>query len=97
VLDPDGDLVDYLRAQGRAKPDASWACYHTVLDTVDLHGSIVGIVGRAVGAPFAVLVADLVGIGWAIGVVGGLPAAGGATGGCFSAAFGCAGQSAAQR
>jgi uridine phosphorylase len=58
VLDPDGDLVDYLRAHGRAQPDTTWACYHTALDIFDLDGSSVGIVGRAVGAPFAVLVAE---------------------------------------
>lgn len=58
VLDPDGDLVDYLRAQGRAHPDATWACYHTVLDIFQLDGSTIGVVGRAVGAPFAVLVAE---------------------------------------
>jgi uridine phosphorylase len=58
VLDPDGDLVDYLRAQGRAQPDATWACYHTELYIFDLDGGTVGIIGRAVGAPFAVLVAE---------------------------------------
>jgi uridine phosphorylase len=58
VLDPDGDLVDYLRAQGQAQPDTTWACYHTALDIFDLDGSTVGIVGRAVGAPFAVLVVE---------------------------------------
>jgi uridine phosphorylase len=58
VLDPDGDLVDYLRAQGLAQPDTIWACYHTALDIFDLDGSTVGVVGRAVGAPFAVLVAE---------------------------------------
>jgi uridine phosphorylase len=58
VLDPDGDLVDYLRAHGRAQPDSTWACYHTALDIFDLDGATIGIVGRAVGAPFAVLVAE---------------------------------------
>src|SRR6202030_4091902 len=33
VLDPDGDLVDYLHATGRARRHQSWACYHTVLHT----------------------------------------------------------------
>src|SRR5262249_48502343 len=58
VLDPDGDLVDYLRAQGRAQLQTTWACYHTTLDIFDLDGSTIGILGRAVGAPFAVLVAE---------------------------------------
>jgi uridine phosphorylase len=58
VLDPDGDLVDYLRAQGFAQPDATWACYHTELYTFGHAGLDYGIVGRVVGAPFAVLVAE---------------------------------------
>jgi uridine phosphorylase len=58
VLDPDGDLVDYLRASGRARPHPAWACYHTTLDVFDLSGIPVGVVGRAVGASFAVLVAE---------------------------------------
>jgi uridine phosphorylase len=58
VLDPDGDLVDYLQVQGLAQLDATWACYHTELYTFDLDGSTVGIIGSAVGAPFAVLVAE---------------------------------------
>jgi uridine phosphorylase len=58
VLDPDGDLVDYLHAAGRARPHASWACYHTTLATFLEGGIDVGVLGRVVGAPFAVLVAE---------------------------------------
>jgi uridine phosphorylase len=58
VLDPDGDLVDHLHTAGRARRDAAWACYHTHLD-IFVHEEIeYGIVGRVVGAPFAVLVAE---------------------------------------
>ncbi len=58
VLDPDGDLVDYLHATDRARRHSTWACYHTTLDTF-VHEEIeYGIVGRVVGAPFAVLVAE---------------------------------------
>jgi uridine phosphorylase len=58
VLDPDGDLVDYLQRTGQAQHHAAWACYHTQLHTF-LHQQIeYGIVGRVVGAPFAVLVAE---------------------------------------
>src|ERR1700722_12868135 len=57
VLDPDGDLVRQLRQTGMAKPFVGWPCYHTELDTFDLSGQQVGIVGRVVGASFAVLVA----------------------------------------
>src|SRR6185369_8840489 len=31
VLDPDGDIVRRLRADGRARQDPAWACYHTDL------------------------------------------------------------------
>jgi uridine phosphorylase len=58
ILDPDGDLVRQLRRTGAAKPFAGWPCYHTELDTFDLAGREVGIVGRVVGASFAVLVAE---------------------------------------
>jgi uridine phosphorylase len=58
VLDPDGDLVRHLRAAGRAKPDAGWACYHTELFIFEERGETFGLVGCAVGAPFAVLVAE---------------------------------------
>jgi uridine phosphorylase len=58
ILDPDGDLVRQLRKTGMATRFAGWPCYHTELDTFDLGGHRVGIVGRAVGAPFAVLVAE---------------------------------------
>ena len=58
ILDPDGDLVRHLRRTGAAKPFEGWPCYHTELDTFDLAGYQVGIVGRVVGASFAVLVAE---------------------------------------
>ena len=58
VLDPDGDLVDHLHRTARAQRDPTWACYHTVLDTFVHEGVDYGIIGRVVGAPFAVLVAE---------------------------------------
>src|SRR3954463_294198 len=58
ILDPDGDIVRRLRQEGRAEPFAGWPCYHTQLDTFRLGGRTVGILGCAVGAPFAVLVAE---------------------------------------
>ena len=59
VLDPDGDLARHEEARGRARPSAVWACYHTRLVEVTLaDGTPVGIVGNAVGAAFAVLVAE---------------------------------------
>jgi len=58
LLDPDGDLVRALRHAGRAKPFAAWPCYHTELDIFTLGRHEVGIIGRVVGASFAVLVAE---------------------------------------
>src|SRR6478672_12140074 len=58
ILDPDGDMVRQLRREGRSKPFDGWPCYHTQLDASTLAGRTVGIVGCAVGAPFAVLIAE---------------------------------------
>lgn len=58
ILDPDGDIVRRLRQEGRSQPFEAWPCYHTRLDTFALGGRTVGIVGCAVGAPFAVLIAE---------------------------------------
>ena len=58
VLDPDGDIVGRLRSTGQARSFRAWPCYHTELDTFDLAGREIGIVGCAVGAPFAVLIAE---------------------------------------
>lgn len=58
ILDPDGDIVRRLRKEGRSKPFEGWPCYHTQMDAFELAGQKVGIVGCAVGAPFAVLIAE---------------------------------------
>lgn len=58
LLDPDGDIVRYLDRDARAPRSPSWACYHTELVETTLDGETVGIIGCAVGAPFAVLVAE---------------------------------------
>ncbi len=58
ILDPDGDIVRRLRSNGQAHPFKPWPCYHTELDTFMLGAHRAGIIGCAVGAPFAVLVAE---------------------------------------
>jgi len=60
LLDPDGDIVAHLSRTGQAQPHHGWACYHTELVTFGLPGvpHPVGAIGRAVGAPFAVLLAE---------------------------------------
>ncbi len=58
VLDPDGDLADHAAALAPTSKHRGWACYHTDMWTLATPIGPVGIVGRAVGAPFAVLVAE---------------------------------------
>jgi len=58
ILDPDGDIVRRLRKERLSRPFDGWPCYHTQLEVFELAEQTVGIVGCAVGAPFAVLVAE---------------------------------------
>jgi uridine phosphorylase len=58
VLDPDGDILRSLLVRGEARLDKGWACYHTQLYTFSRDGIAFGIVGCAVGASFAVLIAE---------------------------------------
>ena len=58
ILDPDGDIIRRLKESGLAKRDEAWPCYHTDLYSFTLAGQTAGIVACAVGAPFAVLVAE---------------------------------------
>lgn len=58
LLDPDGDIVRALNAAGRARRHAGWVCYHTEMFVFEEGGLTIGLVGCAVGAPFAVLVAE---------------------------------------
>ena len=64
VLDFDGDLSDYLAAQGISSPWSSWACFHTSMRTMALDGVSCGIVPRTIGGPYAVLIAEQL---WAAG------------------------------
>ncbi len=58
ILDPDGDIVRHLKNSGTARRIESWPCYHTELYGIPLAGQTAGIIGCAVGAPFAVLIAE---------------------------------------
>lgn len=58
VLDPDGDLLRALTAGGKATKCADWACYHTEMHEFRHEGMAFGIIGNAVGAAFAVLLAE---------------------------------------
>ena len=58
LLDPDGDMVRALTASGRAVRDEFWACYHTNMMCFTHDDIEFGVVGCAVGASFAVLLAE---------------------------------------
>jgi uridine phosphorylase len=58
LLDPDGDIVRQLTADGRARRHDGWVCYHTDLYVFEAEGMTFGVVGYAVGASFAVLVGE---------------------------------------
>lgn len=58
LLDPDGDIVRHLVSTGTGRRHPGWACYHTDMWVTDIDGIEVGVVGMAVGASFAVLVAE---------------------------------------
>ncbi|HZV21548.1 MAG TPA: nucleoside phosphorylase [Hyphomicrobiales bacterium] len=59
VLDPDGDTVRHLKRTGQGRGHEGWACYHSELLAFDLAGiGEIGMIGCAVGASFAVLIAE---------------------------------------
>jgi uridine phosphorylase len=58
VLDPDGDIVRRLVRDRALERDPDWACYHTDLQRGTLDGIELGMIGCAVGASFAVLLAE---------------------------------------
>lgn len=58
LLDPDGDILDYLLRTEKATLNSCWACYHTKLYSFKLKEIELGIVACAVGASFAVLIAE---------------------------------------
>lgn len=58
ILDPDGDIVRNLLGAKKAKRHPYWACYHTDLYKFVSDGLEFGIIGCAVGASFAVLIAE---------------------------------------
>jgi len=58
ILDPDGDIVRYLVKHGNVKKSETWPCYHTDMYIFQKDGADFGIIGCAVGAPYAVLLAE---------------------------------------
>jgi purine-nucleoside phosphorylase len=57
ILDPDGDIVRYLKKKD-AQLDECWACYHSELYKANYKDLSFGIIGCAVGASYAVLLAE---------------------------------------
>lgn len=58
LLDPDGDIVTYLNKSGKTSVNHCWAGYHTTMYQFEINGQTIGIIGCAVGASFAVLLAE---------------------------------------
>jgi len=57
ILDPDGDIVRHLKKSG-AELNTCWACYHSELYSAEYKDLTFGIIGCAVGASYAVLLAE---------------------------------------
>ena len=58
LLDPDGDLAEYLLKNNLSTKNECWACYHSILYEGKLDGHSIGIIPYVVGSPYAVLVAE---------------------------------------
>jgi uridine phosphorylase len=58
ILDPDGDILNWVIQMKGAERSAHWACYHTELYRFNWEGRTLGVIGNAVGAPYAVLLAE---------------------------------------
>ena len=58
VLDPDGDILRYLKKNKQASLNKCWACYHTELYSFTFNKMEFGIIACAVGGSFAVLLAE---------------------------------------
>jgi uridine phosphorylase len=58
MLDPDGDIVDYLLRSRKVQLNSCWSCYHTKMYEFNNQGLQTGIIGCAVGSSYAVLLAE---------------------------------------
>jgi hypothetical protein len=58
ILDPYGDIAGHLAETGRGRRRPGWDCFHTQMVTTRVDGVDLGIVTMALGAPWAVLVAE---------------------------------------
>jgi uridine phosphorylase len=58
ILEFDGDLTDHLVHGKAVSPWRNWACFHTPMFALEVEGKPCGIVPRAIGGSYAVLVAE---------------------------------------
>jgi len=58
ILEFDGDLTDHLVESKAVSPWRNWACFHTPMFALEVDGKPCGIVPRAIGGSYAVLVAE---------------------------------------
>jgi hypothetical protein len=58
VLEFDGDLTDYLVRSKAVFSWPNWACFHTPMFALEVVGKPCGIVPRAIGGSYAVLIAE---------------------------------------
>jgi len=58
LLDPDGDLAEYLFKNNLSTKNECWACYHSILYEYNFDGNTIGIIPCVVGSSYAVLVAE---------------------------------------
>ena len=58
ILEFDGDLTDQLLQSSAVQRWKAWACFHTPMFALEVNGRPCGIVPRAIGGSFAVLVAE---------------------------------------
>jgi uridine phosphorylase len=70
VLEFDGDLTDWLVSKRIATPYKAWACFHTTMFSLEVDGVACGIVPRAIGGPYSVLVTEQMAVSGARVVLG---------------------------
>jgi len=70
VLEFDGDLTDWLAANGHTKRCPSWACFHSSMETVEADGECTGVIARTIGGPYAVLIAEQLAVSGARAILG---------------------------
>lgn len=58
ILEFDGDLTDHLVESRAVSHWGNWACFHTAMFALEVDGKPCGIVPRAIGGSYAVLIAE---------------------------------------